>query len=320
MLRPYIPEGRVMSVGAEQRGAEGFRLRIPRVSPTAFRAMCALALAAILIVTISGATVRLTGSGLGCENWPRCGEGFFPPKSFNSIVEFGNRAVGVAVGIVTVLAALAAFRVERLPRRLFWGAILLPVSVLAQGILGGITVLTDLHPLIVMGHFLLSIAAIALGVVVALGAHWFAVGRPERTAPRWLAWLACALLPLLVALVVTGAFVTAAGPHSGGENIERFGDLKDAAYLHVRVTAAFGIAFLVCLVAIWRVRPSLATEFALSGAILGLLVGQMVVGEVQWRNHLTQWWVILIHVVLASVVFAAMTLLAARLVARTGRA
>jgi cytochrome c oxidase assembly protein subunit 15 len=155
---------------------------------------------------------------------------------------------------------------------------------------------------------------------VALGAHWFAAGRPEQTAPRWLAWLACALVPLLVALVVTGAFVTAAGPHSGGENIERFGNLKDAAYVHVRVTAAFGIAFLVSLAALWRLRRRLHTELVLSAAVLALLVGQMVVGEVQWRNHLTQWWVILIHVVLASVLFAAMMLLAARLVARSARA
>jgi cytochrome c oxidase assembly protein subunit 15 len=296
------------------------RLRVPRVSPTGFRTVCALALAAILIVTISGATVRLTGSGLGCENWPRCGEGFLPPKSFNSIVEFGNRAVGVAVGIVTVLAALAAFRVDGLPRRLLWGAILLPVSVLAQGVLGGVTVLTDLHPLIVMGHFLLSLAAIALGVVVVLASHWFAAGRPGNAAPGWLAWLAGALLPLLVALVVTGAFVTAAGPHSGAENIERFGNLEDAAYVHVRVTAAFGIAFLLCLAALWRLRRNLRTELGVAGVVLGLLVGQMVVGEVQWRNHLTQWWVILIHVVLAAVVFAAMTLLSVRLVARSGRA
>jgi heme a synthase len=305
--------------GGEQRAA-GLRLRLPRVSPEVFRGFCALALAAIVIVTITGATVRLTGSGLGCENWPRCGETFLPPKSFNSLVEFGNRGVGVAVGIATVLAALAAFRVSNLPRWLLAGAIALPLSVLAQGILGGITVLAELHPLIVLGHFLLSLAAIALGIVVLLGAHWFAAGGPDRAAPRWLAWLGVGLVPLLAALVVTGAFVTAAGPHSGGEDIPRFGDLETAVYVHVRATAAFAIGFLVLLAVLVRLRQALRTEAVLAGALLAVLLGQMAVGEVQWRNQLTPWWLILIHVALATAVFSVMTLLAARLVGRARRA
>lgn len=306
-----------MEAGAErERRSAGLRVRLPRVSPAAFRGFCAVALGAIVFVTITGATVRLTGSGLGCDNWPRCGDTFLPPKSFNSLVEFSNRGVGVAVGIATVIAALAALRVRNLPRWLLWGTIALPVSVAAQGVLGGITVLTELHPLIVMGHFLLSVAAIALAVVVLLGAHWFATGRPERTAPRWLVWLGVGLTPLLLALVVSGAFVTAAGPHSGGEDIPRFGNLETAVYVHVRVTAAFGIGFLVLLAALWRARTRLRVEAILAGAILAVLVGQMIVGEVQWRNHLVPWWLILIHVTLASAVVAGMTLLAARLAGR----
>ena len=301
--------------GVRER-APWFRVRIPHVSPAAFRNCCALALGAIVFVTITGATVRLTGSGLGCENWPNCGDTFLPPKSFNSLVEFSNRGVGIAVGITTVIAALAAFRVRDLPRWLLVGAIALPLSVLAQGILGGVTVLTELHPLIVMGHFLLSLVAIALGVAVVVYAHWFATGRPESLAPRWLGWLGLASIPFLLALVVTGAFVTAAGPHSGGEDIPRFGDLETAAYIHVRASAAFGIAFLVLLAALWRLRAPLRAEMITAGAILVLLVGQMVVGEVQWRNHLTPWWLILIHVSLATAVFTLMSLLVTRLIAR----
>jgi cytochrome c oxidase assembly protein subunit 15 len=307
-----------MEAGAREERT-GLRLRLPRVSPIAFRGLCGAALGAIVAVTITGATVRLTDSGLGCENWPNCGDQFLPPKSFHSLVEFSNRGVGVAVGMVTVLAGLAAFRVEGLPRKLFWGVLALPLTVAAQGVLGGITVLTELNPLIVMGHFLLSVAAIALGVVVVLAAHWFAVGRPERVVLRRLAWLGLALVPLLLALVVTGAFVTAAGPHSGGQGIERYGDLETAAYVHVRATAAFGIGFLVLAVSLWRFRDRLAPELRLAAGILALLVGQMVVGEVQWRNHLAQWWLILVHVSLATVAFGAMTLLAAQLVGRSQR-
>lgn len=306
-----------MEAGAERdREGASLRVRLPRVSPSAFRGFCAVALGAIVFVTITGATVRLTGSGLGCDDWPNCGATFLPPKSFNSLVEFSNRGVGIAVGIATVLAALAALRVRSLPRWLLWGAIALPLSVAAQGVLGGITVLTELHPLIVMGHFLLSVAAIALAIIVLLGAHWFVAGRPERTVPRWLAWLGVALVPLLLGLVVTGAFVTAAGPHSGGEDIPRFGNLETAAYIHVRATAAFGIGFLVLLAALWRSRRPLRVELQLAGAVLAVLAGQMVVGEVQWRNHLVPWWLILIHVTLATAVFAGMTLLATRLVGR----
>jgi len=306
-----------MEAGAERtKESSGLRVRLPRVSPTAFRGFCALAFGAIVFVTITGATVRLTGSGLGCADWPNCGDTFLPPKSFNSLVEFSNRGVGIAVGIATVIAALAALRVRSLPRWLLWGTIALPLSVAAQGVLGGVTVLTDLHPLIVMGHFLLSVAAIALAIIVLLGAHWFATGRPERAAPRRLAWLGVALVPLLLGLVVSGAFVTAAGPHSGGDDIARFGDLETAAYIHVRVTAAFGIGFLVLLAALWRGRASLRVELHLAGAVLAVLIGQMIVGEIQWRNHLVPWWLILIHVTFATAVFAGMTLLASRLVGR----
>jgi hypothetical protein len=128
------------------------------------------------------------------------------------------------------------------------------------------------------------------------------------------------LLPLLVALVITGAFVTAAGPHSGGEDIPRFGDLETAVYVHVRVTAAFGIAYLVLLAALFRLRGLLRVEWLAAVAVLVLLLGQMVVGELQWRNHLIHWCLVLIHVALATAVFGAMTLLAARLVGRARRA
>ncbi len=303
-----------MEAGARARRA-GFRLRLPRVSPSVFRGVCIAALAAIVLVTITGATVRLTDSGLGCEDWPNCGEEFLPPASFHALVEFSNRGVGIAVGLTTLLAGLAAFRVPNLPRRLFWGALALPGSVLAQGVLGGITVLSGLHPLVVMGHFLLSLVAVAAGVLVVLGAHWFAAGRPDRPVPRPLMWLSLALAPLLLALVVTGAFVTAAGPRSGGENIARFGNLEDAVYVHVRVTAAFGIGFLVLAAWLWRLRASMRPELLVAGGMLAALVGQMVVGEVQWRNELP-WWLVLIHVTLATAVFGCMTLLAGRLVGR----
>jgi cytochrome c oxidase assembly protein subunit 15 len=303
------PEGRVPPRG----------LGLPRVSARTFRALCIAALGAIVFVTITGATVRLTGSGLGCADWPNCGDQFLPKKGFHPVVEFSNRGVGILVGLTTLLAALAALGVPGLPRKLFWGAIALPLSVLLQGVLGGITVLTELHPLVVMGHFLLSLAAVALGAVVALWAHWHVAGEPSRECPRWLAWLAVAGTPFLAALVITGALVTAAGPHSGGEDIARFGTLERALDVHVAVTAVFGVGFAILLVALWLERARLHPELALGLGLLALFGGQMAVGEIQWSNRLP-WWLVLIHVTIATTIFLGMSVLAARLVQRRRRA
>ena len=285
------------------------RLRLPALTPVAFRRSAYAALVALILVTVSGATVRLTGSGLGCENWPRCGDQFLPETGYHAFVEFGNRVVGFVVGLTTLGAAFVGWR-ARIPRGLMAATIGLPLLVLAQGILGGITVIFELHPLIVMGHFLLSLAAVALAVVVCVGAERLVRGGEAPSLERWVRLLAYGLVPLALALVVSGAFVTAAGPHSGGSDIRRLGNLLDAVYVHVRVTAVFGVAFLALVIALWRARESARTELTVAGVTLGLLLAQMAVGETQWRNHLP-WWLVLIHVVLATGVWTGIVAIAA---------
>jgi len=287
--------------------------RLPAVSLGAFRGLTYVALGALLLIVVSGATVRLTASGLGCENWPRCGETFLPEQDFHALVEFGNRVVGFVVGIVTLLVAGAAWRVERLPRWLVWMATALPFTVLAQGVLGGITVIFELHPLIVMAHFLLSLAAIAVAVLVVLGARGLSDG--ERPAPGAAA-LALAAVPSALVLVVTGALVTAAGPHSGGEEIARFSNVLDAVHVHIGATAVFGITFLAVVVVL--AAGQLRTELALAGGVLTLLLAQMAIGEVQWRNGLP-WGLVLVHVGLATLVWTGVVALAGRLALRSRR-
>ena len=290
------------------------RVRALTVSPAVFTWLVYAALAALFLIVVSGATVRLTGSGLGCENWPRCGETFLPPKDYHALVEFGNRAAGFVVGITTLVAAGAAFRVPGLPRWLLVGALALPFTVLAQGILGGITVLFELHPLIVMGHFLLSAAALALAVVVALGARDFAHGAVSEQ-PLAAGWLALALVPSALVLVVSGTLVTAAGPHSGGEDIARFGDLIEAVHIHIGANAVFGITFLALLGLLVVERRRARVELLFAGAILALLLVQMTIGEVQWREGLP-WGLVLVHVTLATAVWGTVVALAARVVLR----
>jgi cytochrome c oxidase assembly protein subunit 15 len=242
-----------------EAGARSTRLRSLTISPAAFEWFAYAAFAALFLIVVSGATVRLTGSGLGCENWPNCGDTFLPPKEYNALIEFGNRGAGFTVGLTTLVAAAVAFRVPGMPRWLLWSAVALPFTVLAQGVLGGITVLLELHPLIVMGHFLLSLVALAVAVVVVQGARDLARGVADET-PIGSAWLALALVPAAAALVVSGTLVTAAGPHSGGEEIVRFGNLVEAVHIHIGATAVFGIAFLALLALLVVERPSLGAR------------------------------------------------------------
>jgi cytochrome c oxidase assembly protein subunit 15 len=285
------------------------------VSGETFALLAYLALGALFLIVVSGATVRLTGSGLGCDNWPRCGSSFLPEKNFHALVEYGNRGVGFLVGLVTLAAAIAATRVDHLPRWLVWAAWALPFTVLAQGILGGITVIFELHPLIVMSHFLLSLLALAVAVVVAVGARDFARGT-TRHPPLAANWLAVVLVPSAFALIATGTLVTAAGPHSGGEKIKRYGLLPDALHIHVGATAIFGIAFLGIVASLlWR-REGARGDLLFAAGVLGLLLVQMTVGDVQWREHLP-WPLVLAHVTLATAVWAGVVALAARLLLRS---
>jgi cytochrome c oxidase assembly protein subunit 15 len=300
-----------MEAGARTTRA---RERFLTVSPATFRRLVYAALAALFLIVVSGATVRLTGSGLGCENWPRCGETFLPPKDYHAVVEFGNRVVGVAVGLTTLVAAAAALRAPFLPAWLRWATVALPFSVLAQGVLGGITVILELHPLIVMGHFLLSLAALALALVVALGARDLGRGRSAEP-PLGASWLALVLVPSALALVVSGTLVTAAGPHSGGEDIRRFGNLIEAVHIHIGATALFGVTFLGLVALLVAERARARSELWLALGILALLLGQMAVGELQWRRGLP-WGLVLVHVTLATAVWCLVVTLAALVLLR----
>ena len=259
--------------------------------------------------------MRLTASGLGCENWPRCGDTFLPPKDYHALIEFGNRGVGLIVGLVTLVAAIAALRVEGLPRWLVAAAWALPVTVLLQGVLGGITVLVELHPLTVMGHFLLSLVAVGIAVVVMVGVREFIARRPTH-APLGANWLALVLVPSALALVVTGTLVTAAGPHSGGEEIRRFGVLPEALHLHIGAAALFGIVYAGLVISLLRARPVRRAEVAVAAGVLAILLVQMVIGEVQWRTELP-WGLVLVHVALGTTVWAGVVALAARLLLRS---
>jgi cytochrome c oxidase assembly protein subunit 15 len=260
--------------------------------------------AALGLVVTSGAFVRLTGSGLGCDNWPRCGETPFPAKDFHAMVEFGNRVIAL-VGIFAALVTwLASRRVAGLPpwvRRAALGAFL---GTIAQIPLGGLTVILDLHPLAVMSHFLLALVVVALAVVVAIEAWSHARGRGAPVAPRWLRRVAVVAVIGCGVMVVTGAVATASGPHPGADDaVDRLGlEIRDTVYLHVRATAVFGIGFLLVARQLVRARRQAPGVVRLAAVLLAVLLAQMAVGEIQYRNALP-WGLVLAHVTLGATIW-----------------
>lgn len=261
---------------------------------------------ALFLVITSGAFVRLTGSGLGCENWPSCGDRPYPEQGFHAFVEFGNRMVAL-LGIVLTLATLVASRrVEGLSAWGRWAAIGAFLVAVAQIPMGGITIALDLHPLAVMAHFLLGLSAFGLALIAALEAWSLRDGRAGAAGSRGLRlFVTLAGLPTCVALVVTGAVATASGPHPGSsDEVERLGlGIVDTVYVHVRVAAAFGIGVLLVGWLLWRIRAAYPGLLRIWIGLLAVLVAQAVLGEVQYRNALP-WGLVLVHVALAASIWA----------------
>ena len=282
--------------------AERERPRV--VAPERYLLLSALSALSLYLIILTGAGVRLTGSGLACESWPGCQEGaFFPAVGSHSAIEFGNRVFALFPLALTLVAWLAARRTPGLPRWVAWLAAFTFVGTVAQAPLGLLTIRLDLHPLMVMTHFLLALVVLGTAVVVGVEALGNARGRAPSVVPPWLRLVGLALVVSCAALVVTGALSTAAGPHPGDSaEIQRFWNLLDAVHVHVRATAVFGIGFLLLLG--WLVRNRGRTVLAPAAVgLVALLLVQMAVGELQWRNQLP-WWLVLVHVVLAGGIWA----------------
>jgi cytochrome c oxidase assembly protein subunit 15 len=285
-------------------GGVAMRARARReVSPRRFVELATVAVFTLWVVVTSGAVVRLTASGLGCDNWPRCGNTPFPERGGHAAIEFGNRLVALVGIALTLITWLACRRVDGLPRWVRRVALVTALGTVAQIPLGGITVLLDLHPVAVMSHFLLALLVLAGSIVVALEAWSHSSGLARPAGPPWLRTVAAIGVAACAVLVVTGTVVTASGPHSGGQNIPRLGlGVTDTVYVHVRATAVFGIGLAVIGLFLWRLRRELPGIARAVAVLLGVLVTQMAVGEIQYRNALP-WWLVVIHVSLAATIW-----------------
>jgi cytochrome c oxidase assembly protein subunit 15 len=286
--------------------AGAHRLRAVRrleLSPAGFRKLAIASAASLYLIVVTGALVRLTASGLGCDSWPGCEQGsFFPAQGYHGAIEFSNRAVAILPIGLSAATAVAGWRRRDLPRWAAWLAIAVLAGTLAQAPLGLITIKTGLHPLMVATHFLLALAVLAGAVVFAL-APWR--GTRDAELPPWVRWVGLGLAAAALVLVTTGTVATAAGPHPGDSSeVDRLWSLHSAVYVHVRATAVFGSTFLVLLGWLFARREEQPFLFRAAVGLLGVLLAQMVIGELQYRTQLP-WGLVLVHVALAGAVWVA---------------
>lgn len=256
------------------------------LSPRTYRAIAVGALVALSIIVVTGAAVRLTGSGLGCTDWPTCEEGQFFAEldDVHAMIEFVNRLFTGVVSISVALAVLGSLVRRPMPSRrrdLLWLSLGLVAGVIAQIIWGGFTVLTELRPEMVMGHYLISAVLLANATVLVQRAS--SGGAPlGRDVPDRVLWLSRAMVALMVLAVVTGTVVTNTGPHAGDENAVRFGfDIAHVARIHGLSVVAFALVTVVTLVLAER-TPARARLRTRGRLLVAAVVVQAAIGYVQY--------------------------------------
>ena len=229
-------------------------------------------------IVVTGAAVRLTGSGLGCPTWPRCSDASYVTHGelgVHGAIEFGNRLLTFVLAAVAVLCFLAALGAAH--RRAIRLAFVIGLGIPLQAVIGGITVLTDLNPWIVAGHFLLSMAIIM--VCVALIDE---LRSPDRAAapplPRTLAWATLAAGGVVLYL---GTVVTGAGPHAGDTDAPRNG-IDPATVSHVHAYAVYVLVALTLALLVVALRGGHRWLAVVTGLVLLIEVLQGVLGWVQY--------------------------------------
>ena len=270
----------------------------------------------LVIIVASGATVRLTGSGLGCPEWPTCTTQHALPQSYHSYIEFSNRLISAVTIFTTLALAVAAWFTRGLGRRGRWLATAVFVGTLAQAPLGAITVYYDLDPYLVITHLLLSFTLVSLAVLTLVEASRLVRGQGAPLPA--IARLGGLVLVVAVAvLAVSGTASTAAGRFpgsSGTQVVPRLGSFYPAVYWHVRAVAVFGVVFLVLAAWAWTQRVTHPWLVRACAGLLAILAAQMIVGEVQYRTYGdVPWWLVLLHVATAATLVAWTVGLAARI-------
>jgi len=259
----------------------------PRLSAKSFLRISQAVMILVVLNIGSGAAVRVTGSGLGCPDWPTCTQrALTPAMSFHPLMEFSNRMVVILLVVVIAVCALASLvRAGRWRRDLVWLAWSLVGGVLAEAVIGGVVVLTKLNPFAVMGHLMVSMALLAVATVLVLRAS----GPPGPSVAkvalreRRLAW---AMLGLLVLVLVAGTATTGAAPDGGSPQAVRLPvPLDDMARTHSLIVMALGVVLLYTLYRLYQVHAPESIQHR-GRVVLGIVIVQGIIGYTQFFTHL----------------------------------
>lgn len=254
------------------------------VSRKSLRVVMGVALGSLCLIVFTGALVRLTGSGLGCADWPQCSETkFVDVSSGHTLIEQANRLFTGFVSVSVILAVLLSY-LHRPRRRdlvlLSWGLI---VGVLVQIVIGGVVVLTGLNPFANMAHFLVSMILITNAFVLfrrASGESSFAFIRDTTRAMKKKMFALFVIAPIVV---VTGTVVTATGPHAGDENAVRFGfALTSVARIH-----SVSVLTIIALIIVTSVTGRKSADKFMQDAIQTLLLISLFQGAIGYTQYLT---------------------------------
>jgi cytochrome c oxidase assembly protein subunit 15 len=280
---------------------------MPEVSfRTLMRPLALANLVANVALVVTGAAVRLTGSGLGCPTWPKCTDQSYSTTGAMGVhgaIEFGNRLLGIALGVIALACFVVALLQKPRRRSLVVLSLVVGLGIPGQGVVGGLSVLTDLNPWVVGLHFLLSMALIAGAYALwRRTAEGDGPARPVVPAPL----RALARLTALAALavIVAGTIVTGSGPHAGDEHAKRNGlDPQVVSQVHadlVFLLIGLSVALWFALRALNAPRPALRA----AGVLVIVELAQGLIGFVQYFTHLP---VILVgfHMLGASLVWTA---------------
>ncbi len=260
-------------------------------------------------IIVTGAIVRLTGSGLGCPTWPDCTPGSLIPvagqvEGFHKYIEFGNRTLTFLVLAISI--ALFVFTLLYEKRNIIVWSILPLIGTLLQAILGGITVLTGLHPITVMAHFLLSIILVGISVKIY---NYFNGQNDSQSLPKIVDNYVKIVTLVGLAVITLGTVTTGSGPHSGDELAARFNlDIRVIAWIHADTVLLF-IGLIVGLLVITKLNSESNHLYKMTRTLFIICLLQGFIGYVQWFNNLP-WVLVSFHVIGAVITWIAIANLA----------
>jgi cytochrome c oxidase assembly protein subunit 15 len=261
------------------------------VSATAFRWFAFTSFLSMILIVLSGAAVRLTGSGLGCPDWPTCFHGRVTGSwSIHPLIEYGNRMITALLIVVTAVTFLAAL--FRQPRRhdLIVLSGMLIVGIIADAILGAFVVYSKLNPWLVSLHLLLSLGMVVIGAVLYHHSKYiYGPGaRSDVRDPHFRTIARLLWIPFVI-LIITGTGATGSGPHSGATQGQVVAKRLPFAFSSVvwvhSVAALFFIGLVVGLLfAIWQTSAPRALQLGVRRLVMIALV-QAAIGVTQYLTH-----------------------------------